>query len=186
MLGSAVTVISDLSCRRNPPASSKISSSAPVQASRDSSAEPRDAHRDSRTNKPSDRDTDRPTDRHTDRHTDRRSDRARGDYRDQETVNHEDIRARDRDESLTDRQQERARAAPRRPLVNPNSKQAELLAFAASDMNAFSNDGSFMEKFAAAQDSAAMQSSPVNKLSGNCCKGSSYSNNESNCDSVDE
>lgn len=35
--------------------------------------------------------------------------------------------------------------------MNPNSKQAELLVFAASDMNAFRNDGSFMEKFAATQ-----------------------------------
>lgn len=39
--------------------------------------------------------------------------------------------------------------------MNPNSKQAELLAFAASDMNAFSNDGSFMEKFAASQSTVA-------------------------------
>lgn len=39
----------------------------------------------------------------------------------------------------------------RRPVVNPNSKQAELLASVASEMNTFSNDGSFMEQFAAQQ-----------------------------------
>ena len=34
-------------------------------------------------------------------------------------------------------------------MVNPNSKQAELLASVASEMNTFSNNGSFMERFAA-------------------------------------
>ena len=46
---------------------------------------------------------------------------------------------------------------PKRPVVNPNSRQAELLASVASDMNTFSNDGSFMQKFAASQGRAAGQ-----------------------------
>ena len=47
------------------------------------------------------------------------------------------------------------REQARRPAVNPNSKQAELLALVASEMNTFSNDGSFMEKFAASQAGVA-------------------------------
>lgn len=121
---------------------------------------------------------------------DRRSDQDRGDVRDQEASGHDDIRGRDRRNSHTDRQQGRARAAPKRPLVNPNSKQAELLAFAASDLNAFRNDGSFMEKFAAAQgakEGAFLHSSPVDneelELSGDCSKsnGNSYSHCHSHC-----
>ena len=48
-------------------------------------------------------------------------------------------------------QREQHRSHPKRPVVNPNSKQAELLASVASDMNTFSNDGSFMDRFAALQ-----------------------------------
>ena len=48
-------------------------------------------------------------------------------------------------------QREQRRALPKRPVVNPNSKQAELLASVASDMNNYSNDGSFMDRFAALQ-----------------------------------
>ena len=177
-----LVVSNNFICRRT--ASSKISPPAPVQASRDSSAGPQDTHLDSRTNKPSDRDTDR----HVDGRTDRRSDQDRSGHRDQKASKHDDIRGRDRRDSHTDRQQERARAAGRRPLVNPNSKQAELLAFAASDLNAFSNDGSFMEKFAAAQsakEGAAAQGSPVNneelELSGKCCRGNCYSDCNRDC-----
>ena len=35
--------------------------------------------------------------------------------------------------------------------MNPNSKQAELLASVASDLNTFRNDGSFMDRFAASK-----------------------------------
>ena len=52
-------------------------------------------------------------------------------------------------------QPSREQRAGKRPVVNPNSKQAELLASVASDMNAFSNDGSFMQKFAASQAGTA-------------------------------
>ena len=48
-------------------------------------------------------------------------------------------------------QREQRRSFPKRPTLNPNSKQAELLASVASDMNTFSNDGSFMDRFAALQ-----------------------------------
>ncbi len=69
----------------------------------------------------------------------------------------------------TDRHEGRGR--PKGGGVNPNSKQAELLAFAASDMNAFSNDGSFMEKFAASQKADQSSGSPAGngepQLSGN-------------------
>lgn len=109
---------------------------------------------------------------------DRHSDQDRDGLRDRVVLRREDIRGRDARDSHTDRQQGRARAgaAPKRPVVNPNSKQAELLAFAASDLNAFSNDGSFMEKFAASQGAkagAAMQGNTGNNeeldLSGKCC-----------------
>lgn len=143
-----------------------------THASRDSSAEPRDSHQDSRTDRPSDTYTDRDTGRPSDRHKDRRSDDDRGGHRDRE-ASQRDSRSRDARDGRTDRQQ--ARAPTKRGVVNPNSKQAELLAFAASDMNAFSNDGSFMKKFAASQSAnagAAVQRSPVDneelKLSGKC------------------
>ena len=48
-------------------------------------------------------------------------------------------------------QQQREQRRSKRPVVNPNSKQAELLASVAADMNTFSNDGSFMDSFAALQ-----------------------------------
>ncbi len=48
-------------------------------------------------------------------------------------------------------QREQRRCLPKRPTLNPNSKQAELLASVAADMNTFSNDGSFMDRFAALQ-----------------------------------
>jgi hypothetical protein len=48
-------------------------------------------------------------------------------------------------------QREQRRSLPKKPVVNPNSKQAELLASVASDMNTFRNDGSFMDRFAALQ-----------------------------------
>ena len=38
-------------------------------------------------------------------------------------------------------------------LLNTNNKQPELLASVASEMNAFSNDGSFMDKFQILQTS---------------------------------
>lgn len=50
-----------------------------------------------------------------------------------------------------DRHHAQRHAAARKPVVNPNSKQAELLASVASEMNTFNNDGSFMEQFAAKQ-----------------------------------
>ena len=46
---------------------------------------------------------------------------------------------------------EQPRSHSKRPTLNPNSKQAELLASVAADMNTFSNDGSFMDTFAALQ-----------------------------------
>jgi len=46
---------------------------------------------------------------------------------------------------------EQPRSHSKRPPLNPNSKQAELLASVAADMNIFSNDGSFMDSFAALQ-----------------------------------
>ena len=46
---------------------------------------------------------------------------------------------------------------PKRPVVNPNSKQAELLASVASEMNTFSNDGSFMATFEASQGREASE-----------------------------
>ena len=60
-----------------------------------------------------------------------------------------DSSARDKREPEQDSNQRRPPA--RRSVVNPNSKQAELLASVASEMNTFSNDGSFMERFAAKQ-----------------------------------
>ncbi|DBA83040.1 TPA: hypothetical protein ACH3X1_006813 [Trebouxia sp. C0004] len=144
---------------RQPSAADRDRANSPTakdNARRDSSAEPRDAEED--------RDTDRSVrgTGHADRHTREKISASNGDRLGNR---HGDRHAEDRFNSHRqeeaehgehDRQQhrwEQRRPPPKRPVVNPNSKQAELLASVASDMNTFSNDGTFMDRFSALQAS---------------------------------
>lgn len=133
----------------------------PPHASRGRSPDPQDIWRDTRA----DRSSARPSDRHADRDTHSSASGADNHSDRQGTRHHR----RDTHDGPTDRHYDRA--PPRRGGVNPNSKQAELLAFAASDMNAFRNDGSFMEQFAANQSADQSTRSPAGnrepQLSGN-------------------
>ncbi|KAL3152781.1 hypothetical protein ABBQ38_012367 [Trebouxia sp. C0009 RCD-2024] len=123
----------------------------PPHASRGRSPDPQDIWRDTRA----DRSSARPSDRHADRDTHSSASGADNHSDRQGTRHHR----RDTHDGPTDRHYDRA--PPRRGGVNPNSKQAELLAFAASDMNAFRNDGSFMEQFAANQSADQSTRSPA-------------------------
>ena len=147
-----------VSCRRNTLGSALLCTTSTDKAenrSEDIRHEPEDRHGDRRTDTQSDRRPDKTPDKDspTDRHTSRQESHAEQRHQ----------HSRSADSRHNPRQQA---GAGRQPVVNPNSKQAELLAFAASDMNAFSNDGSFMEKFAASQANSARQRShggPGNK-----------------------
>ncbi|DBA82401.1 TPA: hypothetical protein ACH3X2_14270 [Trebouxia sp. C0005] len=146
---------------RQPSAADKDKPATRDQARRDSSAEPRDAEEDRHTDRGG-KDTDyaekdtrekvpaRRGDRHGDSLGDRRGDRPGDRHADDRYDNHR----QEGEHGVYGRQQqqrEQHRSHPKRPVVNPNSKQAELLASVASDMNTFSNDGSFMDRFAALQ-----------------------------------
>lgn len=123
-------------------------SSSQDHARRDSSAEPRDAAEDTRPDR-GDRDTDR-----ADRQTREKGSAGHGDRlgdRHGDRYNSHRQAAEHGQHGRQQQQREQRRSLPKRPVVNPNSKQAELLASVAADMNTFSNDGSFMDSFAALQ-----------------------------------
>lgn len=151
------------------PQAGREGGSADPQASKSGSPGPRDTNGNTRTDRSSDRPSDRPSDR------DKHSTNSRGANRhtDRQAPRQHPREARD---GPVDRHQDKGGpnkggVNPRKGGVNPNSKQAELLAFAASDMNAFRNDGSFMEKFAASQGAVRPAGSPAmnedSQLSGN-------------------
>lgn len=89
------------------------------------------------------------------------SDRA---GRDSAGVSTGDGRGSGRDSKVEEARRSRHHGMPaRRPAINPNSKQAELLASVASEANSFSNDGSFMARFAAQQPGAPGESDEEGK-----------------------
>ena len=149
-----------LLCRRNKPEArdrGQDSKSDRTQPSRDTAEQDQLRASDDHTNRRHHgHDSTQSTDRDQRSRPEQRNDNRNADRSDRDAGRRDGSNARDSTTSVHSRESEaqihsQRNAFARRPVVNPNSKQAELLASVASEMNTFSNDGSFMDQFAAKQ-----------------------------------